>query len=249
MDDYDMADDTVLITGGGRGIGAETAERFAARGADVVVADIDYDVAQDTVDDLDPYDGDGYALEMDVTDTDSVRDGFEEVVDAYGSVDVLVNSAGILDDGFLTAMDDAQWERVRDVNLDGTFRCGREAARYMQEQEDGGVILNASSVVAAYGNPGQTNYVASKGGVEGMTRAWAKELAPRVRVNAVAPGFTDTRMLDDVPGELMERFEDDTPLGRTADPGEIAEAYVFLASDRASYITGEVLHVDGGLTL
>lgn len=244
-----MEEYTVVITGGGRGIGAETAERFAERGADVVVADLDYDVAEETVEALDPYPGDGYALEMDVTDTQSVEDGFAEVVDEYGSVDVLVNSAGVLDDGFLTGMDDAQWERVLDVNLGGTFKCGREAARYMQDQEDGGVILNASSVVAREGNPGQTNYVASKGGVEAMTKGWANELAPDIRVNAVAPGFTDTRMIEDVPDPLMEQFEDETPLGRTADTGEIADAYVFLASEEASYITGEVLHVDGGLTL
>lgn len=247
MDTFD--DYTVIITGGGRGIGAETAERFAERGAAVVVADLDYQMAEQTSRRLDRYAGEGYALEMDVTDTASVEDGFAEAVNEYGSVDVLVNSAGVLDDGFLTDMSDGQWERVLDVNLAGTFKCGREAARYMQDQENGGVILNASSVVARDGNPGQTNYVASKGGVEAMTKGWAKELAPDIRVNAVAPGFTDTRMIEDVPDDLMARFEGETPLGRTADPGEIADAYVFLASEEASYITGEVLHVDGGLTL
>lgn len=242
---------TVLITGAGRGIGAETAKRFAAKGADVVVADIDVDAAADTANEITAtYETDAYALELDVTNPKSVKSGFDEAIDHYGELDVLVNNAGIMKDGFLTDMTDDDWEDVIDVNLNGTFYCSREAVKYMRDHREGGVILNASSVVAEYGNIGQANYVASKAGVEGFTKALAKEYGgDGIRVNAVAPGFTETRMIDEVPDKVMDAFTDRIPLGRTAEPHEIAETYVFLASDDASYINGEIVGVDGGTTI
>lgn len=238
-----------LVTGSGRGIGKETAKRLAEESCKVVICDIDVDVVDEAVEEVKEEGGEVLGLEMDVTDIDSVKEGIEKTVDEFGSLDILVNNAGITADALLAKMEEEKFDSVINVNLKGVFNCGREAAKVMLDQGEG-VILNASSIVGLYGNIGQTNYAATKWGVIGMTKTWAKELGPKgIRVNAVAPGFTKTRMVESVPDKVIESLEGDTPLRRLAEPEEIADVYTFLASNEASFITGEVIDVSGGLVL
>jgi 3-oxoacyl-[acyl-carrier protein] reductase len=186
---------------------------------------------------------------VDVTDGAAVDRAMAAVHETQGRLDVLINNAGITRDATLLKMEDAQFDQVVDVNLKGVFQCGRAAARIMVAQGSG-VIINTSSVVALYGNFGQTNYVATKTGVIGMTRVWARELGRKgVRVNAVAPGFVATEMVLAMPEKVRTMMAEKTPLQRLGRPEEIAEVYLFLASDRASFVNGAVFSVDGGLTL
>jgi 3-oxoacyl-[acyl-carrier protein] reductase len=171
------------------------------------------------------------------------------VTDKYGRIDVLVNNAGIVDDAMLRKMSDEQFERVIDINLKGTYNCARAVVDIMIAQ-NAGVILNASSVVGLYGNFGQTNYAASKFGVIGMAKTWARELGRKgIRANAVCPGFVETTILKSIPEKVMQAMIDRVPLGRLAKPEEIANTYAFLASDEASYINGAVIEVSGGATV
>lgn len=235
---------TAVITGGANGIGKKTAELFTDEGADVVIADYDEQAGKKTAEEIGV---DFY--QVDVSDFSAVQDMFSYLDDKWDLLNIVINNAGITADGFLVKMDEADWDRVIDVNLKGVFNCGKAAAKRMMEQKSG-VIINASSIVGVYGNIGQTNYAASKFGVVGLTKTWAKELGPKgIRVNAVAPGFVKTDMVEDVPAKILDSIRDDTPLSRLGEPGEIAEAYLYLASDRASYVNGTVLNVDGGLVL
>ncbi len=233
-----------IITGGASGIGRKTAELFVEEGAEVIIADYNEEKGKEAAEEID-----AEFQKVNVADLSSVEEMFAEL-EADGRIpDILINNAGITADGFLVKMDEEAWDSVIDVNLKGVFNCGREAAKRMMDNK-GGVIINASSVVGEYGNVGQTNYAASKFGVVGLTKTWAKELAPRgVRVNAVAPGFVETDMIEDVPDKILDQIKDDTPQGRLAEPEEIARAYLFLASEAASYVNGTVLNVDGGLVL
>ena len=173
----------------------------------------------------------------------------KSTIDTYGRIDILVNNAGITRDGLLTKMDDAAWEKVVSVNLTGVYKCTRAVIPVMIEQKSG-VILNASSVVGIYGNIGQSNYVASKAGVIGLTKGWAKEFGPKgIRVNAVAPGFIETDMTAEVPERILDLMKEKTPLNKLGKPNDIASAYLFLASDDANYINGAILSVDGGLVI
>jgi 3-oxoacyl-[acyl-carrier protein] reductase len=173
----------------------------------------------------------------------------EKTVDKFDKLDILVNNAGITADGFLAKMDEKQWDRVIDINLKGVFNCSKFASEQMMEQGNG-VILNASSIVGLYGNVGQTNYAATKFGVIGLTKTWAKELAPKgIRVNAVAPGYTNTAMMETVPQKVLDKFINKTPMKRLGEVKDIANAYLFLASDEAAFVNGEILSVDGGLVL
>ena len=238
-----------IVTGAAKGIGKKTAEVFAREGAKVVVADYDVENGKATTKEISNVYGRTQFIEVDVSQTDSAKNLIEKTVERHGKLDILVNNAGITADGFLTKMDEKQWDRVIDINLKGVFNCGKFAAQQMVEQGNG-VILNASSVVGLYGNVGQTNYAATKFGVIGLTKTWAKELAPKgVRVNAVAPGYTNTSMMDSVPQKLLDKFKDKTPLKRLGEVEDIANAYLYLASDEASYVNGEILSVDGGLVL
>jgi len=237
---------TALVTGAANGIGRATAEAFLREGATVVLADVDAEAGRAAADAL----GERAHFErLDVTDADAVEAVVAGVVARYGRLDVLVNNAGIVRDARLVKMTLDEWQAVLDVNLKGVFLCGQAAARVMSEQGSG-VILNASSVVGLYGNFGQSNYVATKAGVIGMTKTWARELGRKgVRVNAVAPGFIGTEMVEAIPDKVIAMMEEKAPLGRIGRPEDIAEAYVFLASDRAAFITGATLSVDGGLVL
>ena len=235
----------VIVTGGAAGLGAAAVRRFAAEGATVECWDLNAEAGAKLVAELATV----AFRSVDVADSAAVDLAVEAVHDAHGRIDVLINNAGITRDATLLKMEDGQFDQVVDVNLKGVFHCGRAVARVMVAQGSG-AIVNTSSVVALYGNFGQTNYVATKAGVIGMTRVWARELGRKgVRVNAVAPGFIATEMVQAMPEKVRTMMAEKAPLQRLGRPEEIAEAYLFLASDRASFVNGAVLSVDGGLTL
>ena len=250
-----LKDKVCLITGGAAGIGKATALKFAVEGAKVIICDINEEAGQATAAELGP---DAAFYKVNVADRQAVQAWVDDVAARYGRIDVLVNNAGIVRDNQLVRwkdgqlvkqMPEADFDLVVAVNLKGVFNCAQAVAPYMIKQ-GGGVILNASSVVGLDGNFGQTNYVATKAGVIGMTKVWARELGKYgIRVNAVAPGFTATEILSAMPEKIIESMMARTPLGRLGQPMDIAKAYLFLASDEASFITGAVLRVDGGLVV
>jgi 3-oxoacyl-[acyl-carrier protein] reductase len=250
-----LKDRIALITGGAAGIGKATALKFAAEGATVVICDLNEAAGQATAGELGP--NAAYA-KVNVADRAAVQGWVDDVVARYSRIDVLVNNAGIVRDNQLVRVKDGElvkqmpetdFDSVIAVNLKGVFNCTQAVAPVMVRQ-GGGVILNASSVVGLDGNFGQTNYVATKAGVVGMTKVWARELGKYgVRVNAVAPGFTATEILSAMPEKVIEGMVARTPLGRMGQPEDIANAYLFLASDEASFISGAVLRVDGGLVV
>lgn len=244
-----LLDKVAIITGGGRGIGEATAKKFAQEGARVVIADINQEDIERTVNEIKSMGGEAMGLVVDVTKGASAIKMVADTVLKYGKLDILVNNAGITMDSTLLKMTEDQWDKVIDVNLKGVFNCGQAAAKVMVEQGSG-VILNASSVVGLHGNFGQTNYAATKWGVIGMTKTWAKELGKKgVRSNAVAPGFIATPMVKKMPENVVEMMKGKAPLGRLGEPEDIANAYAFLASDEAAFITGSVLEVTGGVVL
>jgi len=250
-----MKDKVVLVTGGAAGIGKATALRFVEEGAKVVICDVNEAAGQEAVRLLG---AEASFYKVDVTSRQSVQAWVDAVVARYGRVDVLVNNAGILRDGQLVKfkegqlvgqMSEADFDLVISVNLKGVFNCAQAVAPVMIKQ-GGGVILNATSVVGLDGNFGQTNYVATKAGVIGITKVWARELGRYgIRVNAVAPGFTATEMVTAMPEKILDGMKARTPLGRLGEPRDIANAYLFLASDEAAFITGETLRVDGGIVV
>lgn len=244
-----LKDKVAIITGSARGIGQATALKFAAEGARVVVCDLDRKAVDEVVAQITASGGQAVGFTLNVTDKASIAAMVKGVTDKYGRVDVLVNNAGIVDDAMLRKMTDEQFDRVIDINLKGTYNCARAVVDIMIAQ-GAGVILNASSVVGLYGNFGQTNYAASKFGVIGMAKTWARELGRKgIRVNAVCPGFVETTILKSIPQKVMQAMIDRVPLGRLAKPEEIANTYAFLASDEASYINGAVIEVSGGATI
>ena len=238
-----------IVTGGGRGIGEATASKFIKEGAKVVVADINKEDVEKIVKELKDLGGEAIGLVVDVTNRESVTEMINTTLETYGKLDILVNNAGITMDSTLMKMTEDQWDKVIDVNLKGVYLCGQAAAKVMVDQGKG-VILNASSVVGLYGNFGQTNYAATKWGVIGMTKTWAKELGRKgVRSNAVAPGFIATPMVEKMPENVIDMMKGKAPLGKLGEPEDIANAYAFLASDEAKFITGAVLEVTGGVVL
>jgi 3-oxoacyl-[acyl-carrier protein] reductase len=253
-----LNDKVVIVTGGAAGIGRATAEAFAAEGCKVAAWDVNDQAADEVVSALNAAGGEGVFQRVDVADAEAVEAAVAEVVERWGGVDVLVNNAGIVRDAQLvkfkegevkSRMTDEQWDAVIGVNLKGVFHCTRAAAPHLIAR-GGGTILNASSVACLNGNFGQTNYVATKAGVIGMTKTWARELGRfGIRVNAVAPGFVLTEILQAMPQKVLDGMVGHTPLGRIGDPADIANAYVWLASDAASWITGTTLSVDGGLVI
>jgi 3-oxoacyl-[acyl-carrier protein] reductase len=239
-----------LITGAAAGIGRATAATFAREGARVVLADVDEARGREAAAGIEAEGGTAVFERLDVTRAEEVDRALGGAAARFGGLDILVNNAGVLADARLVKMTLEQWQRVIDVNLKGVFLCGQRAAQLMIDGGRGGVILNASSVVGLYGNFGQSNYVATKSGVIGMTRTWARELGRHgIRANVVAPGFIGTEILRDMPQKVIDAMTEKTPLGRVGEPQDIADAYTFLASDRAKFITGAVLSVDGGLVI
>lgn len=244
-----VTNQVVLITGGANGIGRETALLFARHGAKVMLADFDAQGGWSARDEVRQTGAEVEFVKADVSRPDDVARMVEQTLKRFSRIDVLINNAGVTQDGFLINMTSEQWEKVISINLSGVFYCTRAVAKGMVERGQG-VILNAASVVGLYGNMGQTNYAASKAGVIGMTKTWAKELGPKgIRVNAVAPGFIATGMTAKVPEKVLDTVKQRTPLRRLGLPSDIAQAYLFLASDAAGYINGAVLSVDGGLVL
>lgn len=249
---------TAIITGGANGIGRATAKRFASEGAQIAIWDVATDVGEALADEISLAGGRACFHEVDVSDPASVESAVRGLVDQWGRIDILINNAGILRDAQLIKYKEGQvqarmsvedFDAVIKVNLRGVFVCTRAVAPIMIAQNYGR-IANASSVVGLYGNFGQTNYVATKAGVIGMTRVWARELGRYgITVNAVAPGFIGTDMVRQMPDKILERMVSHTPLGRLGEPEDIANTYLFLASDEASYITGIVLSVDGGMVV
>ena len=237
-----LKDKVAIITGGARGLGQSMAELFAAEGAKVIACDMgDMTYFHEGVE--------GYSLN--VTDGEACKEFFDYVMDKYKKIDILVNNAGITRDALTRKMSDEQFDMVINVNLKGVFNLTRYVGPLMQQQGQGSII-NISSIVGEYGNIGQANYAATKAGVIGMTKSWAKEFSMKgaqVRVNAIAPGYTLTDILKTVPQDLLDTFAKQTMLGRLGQPEEIAKAALFLASDDSSYITGHTLSVNGGMRL
>lgn len=238
-----------IITGGAKGIGYATAEKFVLEGAAVALWDIDQTAGEQAVAKLTAQGGKARFYKVNTVKLDEVIAATQQVVNDFARVDILINNAGITRDASLKKITPEQWQQVIDVNLTGVFNCTKAVSPYMTEQ-GWGRILNAASIVGLYGNFGQTNYVATKAGVIGMTKVWARELGRKgVTVNAVAPGFINTDMMSTVPQDYLNSLKERTPVNRLGEAVDIANAYAFLASDEASFITGTTISVDGGLVL
>ncbi len=254
-----LKDKVVIITGAAAGIGRGTAERFAKEGSWVAAWDVNDGARDEVTAALEKAGGRAYFQRVNVADAAEVEGAVAEVMDRWGRVDVLVNNAGIVRDAQLvkwkdnevvSRMTDEAWDAVIGVNLRGVFNCTRAVAPKMIAGGCGGAILNASSVACLNGNFGQTNYVATKAGVIGMTKTWARELGRfGIRVNAVAPGFVKTEILEAMPQKVLDGMVAHTLMGRIGDVRDIAEAYLWLASDAATWVTGTVISVDGGLVI
>jgi 3-oxoacyl-[acyl-carrier protein] reductase len=242
----DFKDRVIVVTGSGRGIGRRIAERFKDRGATVVISDLERDQVNQVASELG---GDTVGIKANVTSAGDVDRLFQQVVERFERVDVVVNNAGITRDTLLVRMDEKDWDMVLDINLKGAFLVTKAAGKIMMKQRSGRVV-NISSIVGLTGNAGQSNYSASKAGLIGLTKSAAKELAARgVTVNAVAPGFIQTDMTDNLPEAARKQFLERTLIQRPGTPDDVASAVLFLASEEAAYITGQVLTVDGGLTV
>jgi 3-oxoacyl-[acyl-carrier protein] reductase len=234
-----------IITGAARGIGKGAAEIFCKEGATVIIWDL-LDAGEETAQELRSQGFSCEFMKISTTDAPGIEVAAREVKEKYGRIDILVNNAGITRDKTLLKMSHLEWQQVIDVNLTGVFNCTKAIAPYMVEQQYGRIICT-SSIVGVHGNFGQTNYVAAKAGVIGMVRTWAKELAKHgITSNAVAPGFIRTDMTDAIPEEVRQASINAIPAKRMGEPKDIAYAYLYLASDEASYVNGQVIGVNGG---
>ncbi|MCX5700779.1 MAG: 3-oxoacyl-[acyl-carrier-protein] reductase [Candidatus Omnitrophica bacterium] len=244
-----LRDKVALITGGARGIGQAIAMTFAKEGADIVVADVNLEIAQKTAQDIEVLGRKALALEMDVTDYVKVEDGVNKILDKFGKVDILVNNAGITKDNLIIRMSQAEWDAVINVNLKGTFNCIKAVSRPMVKQRSG-KIISIASIIGLMGNFGQANYAASKAGIIALTKTVAKELASRnINANAVAPGFIQTEMTAKLSEDVKKKMLEAIPLSKLGTPGDVANVCLFLASEESSYITGQTITVDGGMVM
>lgn len=236
-----------LVTGSARGIGKAIAEGLARKGADIVIADVNLEEARETSHEIEKNGVKTMAVKLDVSKSEEVVKTFEEIMKGFGRLDILVNNAGITRDSLLLRMKEEDWDSVINVNLRGVFLCSKEAVKIMSRQRYGRVV-NIASVVAFIGNPGQANYSASKAGIVGLTKTTAKEYAGRgITSNAVAPGFIITAMTDALPENVKEEMKKAIPMTRFGSVDDVANAVVFLSSPSSGYITGQVLHVNGGM--
>lgn len=244
-----LTDKVAIVTGAAQGIGRAIAETLARHGADIVVADMDPGRAEETAAAVTQLGRRALTVKVNVANWDEVKGMADRVVKEWGKVDILVNNAGITRDGLLLRMREEDWNLVLQVNLTGTFYCTKAVLMPMTKQRYGRIV-NIASIVGVMGNAGQANYAASKGAVIGFTKTAAREYAGRnVTVNAVAPGFIDTPMTQGLSPEVKDQLQKQIPLGRLGQPMDIAEAVRFLVSDEAGYITGQVLHVNGGMLM
>ena len=244
-----LKDKVALITGGARGIGQAIAMTFAKEGADIVVADVNLEIAQKTAAEIEALGRKALALEMDVTNYEKVEEGVNKILDKMGKVDILVNNAGITKDNLIMRMSPADWDAVINVNLKGTFNCIKAVSRPMVKQRSGRII-SIASIIGLMGNPGQANYAASKAGIIALTKTVAKELASRnINANAVAPGFIQTEMTAKLPEDIKQKMLEAIPLAKLGTPQDVANLCLFLAADESSYITGQVVTIDGGMVM
>jgi 3-oxoacyl-[acyl-carrier protein] reductase len=238
-----------IITGGGRGIGESIVRQLASQGCCVVISDVDFESANKVANQIKQEGGEAAAVKADISDSKDVEQLIEKTLEIYGQIDILVNNAGITRDNLTMRMSEEEWDLVLRVNLKGAFLCTRQVIRPMMKQKKGKVI-NISSVVGVMGNAGQVNYASSKAGLIGLTKSVAKEVASRnIQVNAVAPGYIETEMTKNLPQEVKEGFLDSIPSKKPGSPEDVARTVAFLASSYSDYITGQVIHVDGGLLM
>lgn len=244
-----LKDKVAIITGGANGIGLAACKKFVAEGAKVIMADFDEQSGNIQVNSLRELGHEITFLKVDVTDRVSVDSLVANVLKTYGTIDILINNAGITRDAMLLKMKPSDFQQVLDVNINGVFNCTQAVVPHFIEKSSG-KIINTSSVTGVYGNVGQTNYAASKAAVIGMTKSWAKEFGRKgIQVNAVAPGFISTSMVEKIPQPMLEKMASAVSLQRIGQPEDVANAYLFLASNEADYITGHVLHIDGGIMM
>ncbi|TVR76937.1 MAG: beta-ketoacyl-ACP reductase [Saprospirales bacterium] len=238
-----------IVTGGSKGIGRATALRFGKEGAVVVIWDINEEGGRKVVEEIRSEGSDAHFVKLDTTVSEDVKEAADEIYHKFGRIDILINNAGITRDATMKKLTDEQWDAVISVNLKGVFNCTRFVAPYMQENGYGRII-SASSIVGITGNFGQTNYAATKAGVIGMSKVWAREFGRKgVTSNVVAPGFIATAMMKTIPEKVLDGFRAKTPLGRLGTPDEVAALYAFLASEDAGFINGAVIQIDGGISL
>lgn len=241
---------TAVVTGGSRGIGRAICLELARQGANVVVNYSGSEQkAKDVVAEIETFGVKAMAIQANVANVEDVESLMKQTLNHFGTIDILVNNAGITRDNLLMRMKESEWDDVIDTNLKGVFLCTKAVTRQMMKQRNGRII-NISSIVGVAGNPGQVNYVAAKAGVIGMTKTVAQELASRnILVNAIAPGFITTEMTESLPEEVKQAMLKQIPLAKLGQPEDVAKTVVFFASDASNYITGQVLHVDGGLVM
>jgi len=244
-----LKDKVTMITGGARGIGRSIAMVFAAEGSDIAICDVNLEAAEATCREIEALGRKALAIKMDVTTLVNVEEGLNKILDKFTKVDILINNAGITKDTLILRMSEADWDAVINVNLKGTFNCTRAVSKFMIKQRRGSII-NIASIIGIIGNPGQANYSASKAGIIALTKTSAKELASRnINVNAVAPGFIQTDMTAKLPEEVKEKMKAVIPLDKFGTPEDVANTCLFLASEDASYITGQTIVVDGGMVM
>ncbi|HOA29120.1 MAG: 3-oxoacyl-[acyl-carrier-protein] reductase [Candidatus Cloacimonetes bacterium] len=246
---YDLKDKVVLITGSARGIGFTIAERFAHEQALVLILDLAQEAVDNAVAKLRGQGGNAFGYVANVTDTKGVEELFARIVSEHGRIDVLINNAGVTRDNLMIRMKEEEWDLVLNINLKGTFICTQKVFKHMMKARSGSII-NISSVIGIMGNSGQANYAASKGGMIAFTKSCAKEFASRgIRVNAIAPGFIETEMTATLSDEIRAEYAKVIPMSKMGTPADVAKLCLFLASEESSYITGQTIAVDGGLTM